>query len=158
MKFNQIFGLGKGMSRNLRIQFVFGKILNKVIESDKNVKKKSTSFTILLNRMISFTINLLDRSDLFQGCQTQSLVQENVQVSSPRDYFRMCTFFFHWYTAVRLGEHIWKSCRKLYIRIIVINFCRCPTLAYMAAMYTDMFCHFSFKVFTQETLVSLIHL
>ena len=36
--------------------------------------------------------------------------------------------------------------------MIVINFCRCPTLAYMAAMYTGMFCHFSFKVFAQETL------
>ena len=49
-----------------------------------------------------------------------------------------------------------KSCRKLYMKIIVINFCRCPTLAYMAAMYTGMFCHFAFKVFTQDTLVSLI--
>ena len=50
--------------------------------------------------------------------------------------------FFHWYTAERLGEHIWKSCRKLYIKLIVINFCRCPTLAYITAMYTGMFVPF----------------
>ena len=47
--------------------------------------------------------------------------------------------------------------KKVVVRYIS-NFCRCPTHANMAAMYIAMFCHFSFKVFTQETLVSLIHL
>ena len=43
-----------------------------------------------------------------------------------------------------------KKLPKLYIKLIVINFCRCPTLAYMAAMYTGMFYHFSFKGFTEN--------
>ena len=64
------------MSGNQRKQFVFRKMLNKVVEIDKNVKK-SSSFTILLHRMVSFTINLLDCSNLFQLCQTESLTQEN---------------------------------------------------------------------------------
>ena len=83
------------MSRNLRKQFAFlGKILNKVIEIDENVKM-SSSFTILLNRMVTFTINLLDHSNLFQGCQAHRLPKKMSKYPHPGIILECVHFFPH---------------------------------------------------------------
>ena len=62
------------MSRNLRKRFFFkgggggrcagGGILNKEIEIDNNLKKEF-EFHNILNRMVNFTINLLDHLNLY---------------------------------------------------------------------------------------------